>query len=595
MELLNYMGIYVEYEDVYTDKPLTLEQITDYFSLLNKEQTIQTLAKLNIALWKEKNNAKFQLSIAELFFNEAELQSISKAVKKKSKEGKVFLFSRKQLLLAMKLLLLAPSKSSNKPNNKELGKILLSISSNLEDPLPKTFFKGQIAKGILEAYTKLYPFYNKGKMIHNVARNLYFWTDLLSSEEGKNILSKLSFDPLQHFQKTFGISVEEFMMLTFTTLARLDQLDILTEKPENFIMYPNFFENTAIDPNTIDNMYAPITINVNDVKETNKRIVKDYLNETPDIKNNFILFQENPYIGILTDLKIVCDPVFLEERMATAPYYLVLNDVYKDKAKRIDMGTLYGDLLELYIKEILESLFDNVIKLPESSSPTPDFLCIKDDIGYVIEAKKVAIPFRMQFTGRESDIEKLLIDSEAKDFTKKSNFPKGFYQIYSLIDRLDEQDYLNLNLTTTLVGKIESLTKVYPMLITDSSIPDHPELRLKLENELFTKLKKGKYNTLTVAEPVFISIQDLEVIECICYSENVNTLFEEYNALYRSRIDNLDFIMPNGTKVGVFNIPNKIIPMWHFLHTKYGKYCNNQRLKKFFDRKFDEYKKLLFP
>ena len=44
------MGIYVEYEDVYTDKPLTLEQITDYFSLLNKEQTIQTLAKLNIAL-----------------------------------------------------------------------------------------------------------------------------------------------------------------------------------------------------------------------------------------------------------------------------------------------------------------------------------------------------------------------------------------------------------------------------------------------------------------------------------------------------------------------------------------------------------------
>ena len=592
---MNSIGVYMDYEDAFNKKAISLEEIRYYFSSIDKSILIQALAKLNIVLWKNKDNIEFQREIAQIFFSDNDLSKVLRATKTEKLER--FIFHRKQLLFAIKLVLTTPSVKNplKEMDTKKLGVILLSINSYFTKVTPESYLNlhSLNANIALREYNKLYYFYHTGIFANDLGRALYFWTELPKTTEGQSIFNQLTFSPFDLFKKIANISIEEYIMLGFMNLIQIHALDPKTNNPEDFMIYPDFFSATKLNPNVVKNIYSAISFNLKNFDNINDLLIKEYLNGKEDFDNNFLVFVEKPIVELENGIKIVIDPTYLERRIFEGPYYLLLNYFYSigegEHRRGRELSTLWGNLIELYAKFSLEKIFDVVEKIPENNTDIrPDYLCIdtKDDPEiFIIETKKISPSLKFLWNGDRGTLIKTLKGD-------KVNFQHGFEQIYKVINLIQENKLPELNLSQSTLSLIVKASKIHPILLSDGYIPEHPTLRKAIEDEIFSNIIKveGKYYLF---HPIYISLEILDLLEELKKKFKTAAIFESINILYKNRADKLDMKVGD-MLIGYFNLPVDAIPLWEHLYKNFTPLKPNKRLKEYFEKKMTEYKILLF-
>ena len=112
--MLPFVFTFITSEDVFCEKPYTIDEIAKYFSTLHTGHLIQSLCKLNIVMWQIQKDYTLHNDILKLYFSEEDLEKIHR-YRVKNKKQRPFVFHRQQLLIAIKLALLNPNKEVEPP------------------------------------------------------------------------------------------------------------------------------------------------------------------------------------------------------------------------------------------------------------------------------------------------------------------------------------------------------------------------------------------------------------------------------------------------------------------------------------------------
>ena len=129
MIITDYILTYVQYKEVFTDNPLSIEEIKKTCSELDKNSFLELLCKINIALWKPLMDFSLQIKLAKILFPKEDSELIINF----ALSNKRFIFYRQQILYMIKLLLSAETANNNilkhaDTHKNQIGKILLSLS-----------------------------------------------------------------------------------------------------------------------------------------------------------------------------------------------------------------------------------------------------------------------------------------------------------------------------------------------------------------------------------------------------------------------------------------------------------------------------------
>ncbi|GAG84089.1 unnamed protein product, partial [marine sediment metagenome] len=209
-------------------------------------------------------------------------------------------------------------------------------------------------------------------------------------------------------------------------------------------------------------------------------------------------------------------------------------------------------------------------EIPSTTKKTADFIGITNYKNklylIVIDSKKIALSYKTIIL---SDKKSTLEDLE-RIFGSKS----GFLQIYETISNLRSNKVKNFNI------KIKDIDVIFPVLITDREIYEDPFSRLLYENEFLDKHKEGLLYTPRpiISDPIFINLDELEIIESCCNSLGKGQFIEillKRNKLLSKRI----------IRDGIKNIPIEILPLWNHLWRLGFMEYKNERLK----QKFSNY------
>lgn len=589
---------YITYADVYKDIPPTVEEIQDFFRKYHTGHLIQGLCKLNIALWKGERDGKIHAALAGIYFSKEELKSIHKVLKEKSRMYP-FIFHRQQALFAIKLALLnVNAEGIREIDLKKIGKYLLAISYHFENNQkpPLISFVRSDFEFTRKALAQLSYFSHYGIFMNNYARAIDMWLNIPFTDRGKELLSQFKIDPHTDFYKETGLTIEEYISFGLMNLYQVQQVDLYTENPNDYMIFSNFFSSTKLKGKKIESLYKLVSQDINEYKANNELFVKTKLNGVDQFEKNFLPNIDYPILRINDNMAIVSDPRYLEERITYGVYWILLNKYIKegDKEKAQLLSSYYGMLHQEYMYNSLLNVCDTVHEIKKSETDMlADFIGVinRENKIYllVIESKKIALSLPLVLNSEK--------DKTIKEL-KKIFLDKGFRQIFNTIKIIQEGKSKDYELPEFDLSKVEV---IFPILATDRFIAEESLNRKFYEENFFDPLaRKFRLNRFPqVANPMFISSEEFDRIESFINdcdkTELIKILAIRHNELNkRYNIPENKQIIPGMTFEGIIDAIQPLENFWNFLYTvKSGKHTNN-RLKKIFDKQMEISKKLLF-
>lgn len=604
--MLPFVFTFINFEDVFCDKPYTIDEIAKYFSTLHTGHLIQSLCKLNIAIWKSQKDFTIHNDLLKLYFTDEDLEKIHR-YREKNKRQKPFVFHRQQLLIAIKLALLNSNKEGErKIDNKILGRYILSISDYLEKQnQPSSYIDLLVSihfEFTRQQIARLGYFSHTENFIYAYTRALNMWLDIPFTDRGKELLKKFNIDVHKEFLNTVGLTIEEYLGFSILYSLNLFQLDVRTPNPEDFMLYWNYFENTKLSQEKKDILFKLLSQNIEDYEFNNQEAIQDKLRGTDNFEKNFLPIMENPIVNINENMAIITDPNYAIEKTTHGVYWILHNkfkeekDEKERKRKLFALSNYYGTLHQEYVYQILIDLCDEIVEIPEKQGEKrADFVGIVHDgeevFLFIIEAKKLSLPLPVVFDSqREPTVKKL----------KEVFLDDGFRQIFETIRKVQKGELEDLGLKNIDPKKVRS---IYPLLILDTFITEESLNRKFYEEEFFSKLSQeiNIHGNIPIAHPIFLCSGDLELLESIVKSREkddpinfTNALFYRHNQLTkRHNIEQRQFI-PNMFILGVSGIPDDLDTFWNtFVLLKHDN-SKNKRLQEVFSRHTEKVKRMLF-
>lgn len=589
--ITKYFVTYLQYNQVFNSPPLSLIEIKEICSQLEKKSFLEILCKINIALWKSLESTKdmnlLQVESTKLLFSRDDARKVINQAKAQN----AFIFYRQQVLYLIKIILLTKTDSGKKikctdNNRKILGRILLSLS-NYTEPLGQDYIilsKEHELDNLRRSSARNWYFIHSGIFFNKIARSLILWLKIPITKRGKNLLQNTLLYPKKEFYQETRLSILDFVGFAMTTIIPYWKINLNAATAKDFfINIEKFFSKTKLSDIKKGRIFKQLILDKNRFFEIYNKFIEEVLDGNDIPEYNFLPFENKPLLKITDNLIIPLDPTYLTNKVTDGIYWILLNRFKRQGEEKIGKGRelskYYGYLIQEYVYQILVNICDEVFEFSQTTEKTSDFI---GTIKYnnrlyliVVESKKIALSYKTLIF---SDKESMLKDLE-KIFGEKT----GFVQIYETIKRLRQNNVKAFNIN------INNVDGIFPVLVTDSEIFEDPLSRLLYENEFLNKHKERLLYTPhpIIFEPIFISLDELEVIESCCNSlgkEQFIKLLLERDKILKIR----DSI--NGLK----NIPIKIIPLWNHLWELGFMEFKNENLKRTFSNYYINITKRLF-
>jgi len=568
--MIKYLRRYIQYNEIFSDSYLSIEEIKKEFSHFEKASLLEILCKINLALWKHRLERSLQFRLSQFLFSEDDYRLVEKALLR----NKGLIFHRQQILFCIKLLLSVVTieegklEHANMYKNK-LGKILLSLNDYTE-PLGSNV--AQLIKNKLDTsrqgFARAWYFTHTGDIRNRMARCLTLWIKIPRSKRGRELLQNISFNPKKEFLAETGLSMFEFIGTTLALLAKYLSIEPKTAKAEDFLLHKlTYFSTTKLEEMKRIGIFNQLLLDKARFNEIYNNDVKSILNGEDIREYNFLSFEDKPLIELDKDKIIPIDPYYLANKVTDGIYWILLNRFkrlgeFKKKRGR-ELSKYYGHLIQEYVFQILRNICDEVIELPPDDKKTADFICkiIHNDRIFLVvsDSKKIALQHRTKIL---SDRENTL-----KDLDRIFGVKSGFAQIYETIRRIRQNKVKGINVN---LGEIDG---IFPILITDREICEDPLSRLLYEMKYFNDHKKRLFHMPKpkIFEPIFICLDELEVIESYCISQGKEQFLKLI--LERNRI-----LKIRKTESYVYKIPVQLVPLWNYLYELGFMQYENQRL-----------------
>ena len=312
---------------------------------------------------------------------------------------------------------------------------------------------------------------------------------------------------LQHeiFYEATGLNLQDYQYLIFEILAHylnLSQQDILQKKDlaVNPMQFPSL---TPLYDNLLQHICIPIDALATEAENTSS------------LPDEFRLWRKYPLVKI-SENEIVCiDIGFLEDKLETGVFWLLLNQLKKEKSgkDKVIIG-LRGEVFEDYAASIIErginnqtpSSMERYIIRPkyvqrQRGECTDITVCGSDNL-ILFECKAPLLSAKTKFSG---------------DFCKfhdgiKPNAIKGVEQLWNAIQTLG---HTNKKKRGQVKGiDISQVKRIYPVLILSDFIFSVPLMNrfLDLEFQRFVKYNDLKKH-LEIMPLTVLTTDDLESLE----------------------------------------------------------------------------------
>lgn len=585
--LEKYIATYLEFSQVYNSPALSLGEIGELCTHLEKSTYLELLCKINIALWGHYKDINLQIGLANLLFSKNDAQKVIEQAKLR----KAFIFYRQQVLYLIKIILLSKTvvgeKLKHDNTNKEiLGKILLSLNDYTE-PIGKyinILSKKNEAESLRQSFSRNWYFIHSGIFFNKIVRSLTLWSEIPTTARGKNLLQEFELNPQKEFYEETGLDILDFIGFAMTTLGPYLKINIETaESKDFFINKEKFFSKSKILDIEKRKLFNQLILDKDRFDEIYENFVEELLDGKDIPEYNFLPFEDKPLLEIYDNLLITIDPIYLTNKVTEGVYWILLNRFGKQgeyrKGKGRELSKYYGYLIQEYVYQILINICDDVFEVPSTTKKTADFIGITNYKNklylIVIDSKKIALSYKtIILSDKKSSLEDL-----ERIFGSKS----GFVQIYETIRNLRQNKVKDFSIN------IKDVDTIFPVLITDREIFEDPFSRLLYENEFLNKHKEGLLYTPSpiISEPIFINIDELEIIEACCNSLGKGEFIElllKRNELLMKRI----------SRDGIENIPIDIFPLWNNLWELGFMEFKNENLKRTFSDYYKNITKRLF-
>lgn len=596
------MGQFIQFSQLYPDRAPSLDEVASHFKDYNSSHLLQLFCKMNIALWRMDGDFKNTSEISDHFINmlfpEDKRKSVRDLLNSQIKK-KVYTvpFHRHQLLLAIKLVLLNLNDKGKPLDDKtDLGRFLLAISEHLE-PNDFPLIEGLDVlemEAVRQEVSQLYYFNHSGRNVNEISRALITWLETPATERFKNLLQadSVDLDVNAEFASETGITIDEYVNLCFLYLGHISQFDVHTENPVDFMFTSQFWTQTKLPETKQRQLEATIHQDMHSFSENYEKAILDKLNGKDIFRRNFLPLMEAPILKLGENFSITADPQFLEERIASGVYWILLNRfiTQDDKKKQRALSKYFGLLHQEYVHTLLLNICDEVIEVPKMKGvKSCDFIGVinkrKKKHLLFVEAKKVALHLPVLMIGEK--------ESTLKDLNKIFG-ETGFEQIYSTIQLFESG-----KIDGTLHIPVEDIAQIYPLLVTDRFIVEESLHRNLYEKRFFNQIVAKYPNVLPKTRPMFMSSQELEIIEgakeakykfdLIDFLQNRES--ELNNRFYRQQQG-----LPAGLAVSdIGEIVKDLQPIWNELYLAGFSKHINQRLKNTFLGYMDKVKAMLFP
>ncbi|MFC2142128.1 hypothetical protein ACFLR7_04250 [Acidobacteriota bacterium] len=582
--MIKYLIPYVQYKDIFDDFPYTLSEIGKILSGVHHGSVLESLCKINIALWKLPHDASLQIHLARTFFDEPDARRIIDFAKSTNR----ITFHRQQILYLIKLVITCEASSTNSSSSFDdqkliLGKVILSMNSHIET-LVTDYFKlsdSEEIERLRQSLARKWYFTHSGISGNKIARTLILWEKIPRSKRGRHLLQETNINPKREFYRETGITILEFIGIALAFYAKYQHLDPKNAPVNDYFLHKsNYLKTTKLKKVKKTGALEQIILNRNTFQKDYDTIVNEVLGGEDIPELNYLPFEDKPFLELLEDQLITIDPIFLTKKVTEGIYWILLNRFKRlgefNTGRGRELSKYYGLLIQEYVFQALRMLCDEVIELPLSQTKTADFIGIStvntDKYLIVIDSKKISLSYKtLILSDREST---------KQDLKKIFGEKKGFEQIYETIKRVRSNQ---LDGFTIDIDKIKGIV---PLIITDQCIFEDPFNRLFYEKEFFEHHKNKLIYTPrpSILEPVFIGLDELEVMEAYCI-ENGALHFIQFllqrNEILEKRFDHKK----------IQNLPRELVPLWNDLYMKgYMKHENKHLMGIFrqFHRKFSE-------
>ena len=483
----------------------SMDEFKQVLHSFNYTEILTTLARINLSLQWSRDFLEGESMLRKYFCSPFLLNTIDASIKFKE----CLIFNRKSTLhLLSESALSDPYSERSRDIVKEsdqLGKGYL-IANKLPDEKIPNFKIDLTEEDRKELLAACIPFMEYTTPIAPSSRSLYFMVRFKESFHSfQKKCSSSNIDVNEIFYEATGLNLQDYQYLIFEILAHylnLSQQDILQKKDlaVNPMQFPSL---TPLYDNLLQHICIPIDALATEAENTSS------------LPDEFRLWRKYPLVKI-SENEIVCiDIGFLEDKLETGVFWLLLNQLKKEKSgkDKVIIG-LRGEVFEDYAASIIErginnqtpSSMERYIIRPkyvqrQRGECTDITVCGSDNL-ILFECKAPLLSAKTKFSG---------------DFCKfhdgiKPNAIKGVEQLWNAIQTLG---HTNKKKRGQVKGiDISQVKRIYPVLILSDFIFSVPLMNrfLDLEFQRFVKYNDLKKH-LEIMPLTVLTTDDLESLE----------------------------------------------------------------------------------
>ena len=483
----------------------SMEEFKQILHSFNYTEIVTILARINLFLQWSRDFLECEDMLRKYFCSPILLNAIDSSETFKE----CLIFNRKSTLHLLSESVLSDLHSERSRHIVEeryqLAKGYL-IANNLPDEKIPDFKMDLTEEDRKELLAACIPFMEYTTPIAPSSRGLYFmvrFKEMFHSFQKKCSSSNIDVNGI--FYRATGLNLNDYQYLIFEILAHylnLSQQDILQKK--DLAVNPQAFPSlTPLYDKLLQHICIPLDELATEAKNT------------PSLPNEFRLWRKYPLVKISEDEIMCTDIGFLEDKLETGVFWLLLNELKKKKSgKDKEMMGLRGQVFEDYAASIIErginaqtpsSVERHIIRpkyVQRQQGECTDIAVCGGDNLILFECKAPLLSAKTKFS---SDF-CIFYDGI------KPNAIKGVEQLWNAIHTLG---HTNKKKRGKVKGiDISKVKKIYPVLILSDLIFSVPLMNRFLDLEFQRFVRYGDLNKhLRIMPLTVLTTEDLESLE----------------------------------------------------------------------------------
>lgn len=527
----NFMATALGYKDVFQFSGGGLDRVRKELNNFNALAVLQFCSKLSLILTaKGQTNLESQAKIIRTIFSKEIRRKFVEAARKSENPLLTVINEKSVALLAKESILHCRQKGGeeiSESNSERLGILLLvlndeGIGQGWQEELIK--YPVHIERERLREFLARATFFHGNWYIPNQLESYReIFSHAIDIAKGKNIDLERIFS-----QAANGLTLTEFYSIGLSVLT--NWMQNLTKDPniekEWVICLKKYFHKTILPKHKIEAFFKFNGIKIKDFKKLNDKYIEEILDDNDSPVNNFLVFNQRPFIYYNRDCYVCPIPRFLSERISEGVYWIVENYLKQKDSKLHKLWPeIWGKAYERYITGVLKNIYKDSYHenyTDNKGKERADGLItgLKESLP-LVEIKYAHWRYKTKVTGNRQEMA-----NDIRDFAKDGNKPKGLGQLAHNIKDLSDNEWKTPD---TNANK----SRVLPILIVGEVIPMDAYNR-KFYEEVLSE-EKILFPPQTCLPFIVLSLEDVVILETI--SENygkdkATEILENYSKMY---------------------------------------------------------------